>query len=119
MAGCLMLGATTLYQASTFSGATIGTIVLPSSGTLSSKSSAYILNANPHCLLLLRQAVAWARALALERAGSSMAARIAIMAMTTRSSINVNAREIRRSPKAFNLAAIKWFDQIRLHTPGL
>src|SRR6266704_1208013 len=105
MAGCLMLGATTLYQASTFSGATIGTIVLPSSGTLSSKSSAYILNANPHCLLLLRHAVAWALDLALLKAGNSMAARMAMMAMTTRSSIKVNAREFQRWPRTLNLAA--------------
>jgi hypothetical protein len=41
---------------------------------------------------LLRQAIVRARALALERAGRSMAARMAMMAITTSNSIRVKAR---------------------------
>jgi hypothetical protein len=44
--------------------------------------------------MLLRQATVAAFALARERAGKSIAARIAMIAMTTRSSINVNARPL-------------------------
>ena len=46
-------------------------------------------SAAPHCLRLLTQVVLLARALALFYAGSSMAARIAMIAITTRSSIRV------------------------------
>src|ERR1700759_2130407 len=41
------------------------------------------------CLMLLRHEIPWARTLALDRAGKSIAARIAIMAMTTSNSIRV------------------------------
>ena len=40
--------------------------------------------------MLLEHEIPWARSFALLNAGSSMAAKIAMMAMTTNSSINVN-----------------------------
>ena len=46
----------------------------------------------PICRWLFRQAVRIARTLALDNAGSKSAARIPMMAMTTSSSIKVNAR---------------------------
>src|SRR5213594_3330150 len=46
----------------------------------------------PICRRLLAHFASRAEALALDKTGSSNAARIAIMAMTTSSSINVNAR---------------------------
>src|SRR5204863_1226575 len=49
------------------------------------------------CFLLLRQLVRLALHLALERAGKSIAARMAMMAITTRSSIKVNAERGARS----------------------
>src|SRR5262245_10216296 len=49
-----------------------------------------MVNARPNCLRLLMHAVRCAFSLALDNAGSNMAARIAMMAMTTSSSINVN-----------------------------
>src|SRR5688572_1356452 len=55
-----------------------------------------MLIANPHCFWLLVQRVFCAFFLALARAGRSMPARMAIMAMTTSSSMSVKAR---RSPK--------------------
>ena len=42
-------------------------------------------------MVLLKQEIAAARSLALLRAGSNMAARIAMIAMTTSNSINVKA----------------------------
>src|SRR5688500_13438896 len=42
-----------------------------------------------NCFKLFRHEIAWALRLALARAGKSMPARIAIMAMTTRSSMSV------------------------------
>jgi hypothetical protein len=42
--------------------------------------------------LLLRQVVRFASHLALAKTGSSLAVKIAVMAMTTNSSISVNAR---------------------------
>ena len=61
-----------------------------------------------HALLtlpkLLRQVMAWARALAFCRAGRSMEASIAMMAMTTRSSISVKAR-----PKRFAVSFFIFF----------
>src|SRR6185369_10959954 len=52
----------------------------------------YMTQAKPSWRRLERQAVREAFILALERAGSSMAARMAMMAMTTSSSIRVKAR---------------------------
>src|ERR1039458_10143764 len=51
-----------------------------------------MIQARPSCLLLLMQLMATARPLALLNAGSSMAARMAMMAMTTSNSIKVKAR---------------------------
>src|SRR6266699_1168677 len=61
-------------------------------GNRPSLSSRYVSQPTVNCLRLLRQATSYALVLARERTGSSMAARIAIMAITTRSSIRVNAR---------------------------
>src|SRR5687767_13037282 len=52
--------------------------------------------AMPICLLLLTQIVRWARSLALASAGRRRLARMAMMAMTTRSSIKVKPRSERR-----------------------
>src|ERR1700682_5117517 len=61
---------------------------------LSPKSSEYVCHAIIICLLLFRQDRPWAFAFALLKAGRIMAARMAMMAMTTNSSISVNAPEL-------------------------
>ena len=61
-------------------------------GSLFSFSLPYICQASPICLRLLRQLVRFADSLARASAGKSSDARMAIMAMTTSSSIKVNAR---------------------------
>src|SRR6516164_4063601 len=53
-------------------------------------SAAYMTQARPSCLLLFMQEAATALVLARFNAGNSMAARMAMMAMTTSSSISVN-----------------------------
>src|SRR5436309_3183086 len=53
------------------------------------KSPAYMLIANPHCLPLLVQSVLSALAFALARAGSNRPARMAMIAITTSSSMRV------------------------------
>jgi len=53
-------------------------------------SPAYICHASCNCLTLLRHSMLFARALAVLKAGSSKAARIAMMAITTSNSIKVN-----------------------------
>src|SRR5215469_13171359 len=55
------------------------------------KSPAYMTLAMPICLRLLRQAVCCALRLARLRAGRSIAAKMAMMAMTTNNSIRVKA----------------------------
>jgi len=50
----------------------------------------YIAMVRPSCFSLLVQLMVRAFSRALLRAGSSMAAKMAMMAMTTRSSISVN-----------------------------
>src|SRR4051794_33691223 len=62
-------------------------------GKTSVLSDAYIRTARPICLVLLKHAAARARSLARDRAGSNIAARMAMMAITTSSSIRVNAGE--------------------------
>jgi hypothetical protein len=47
--------------------------------------------ARPNCFILFRQAVRLAFSLALARAGNNIAASMAIIAMTTKSSIKVKA----------------------------
>src|SRR5882757_4842694 len=67
-------------------------ISLPSScrfAVLSLLSFAYMIQPSVNCFVVFIHAVAWARAFALAKAGNNMAARIAIMAMTTNNSINV------------------------------
>src|SRR5208283_3655253 len=61
-------------------------------GNLSLKSPWYIIQAVIFCLLLLMHWMACALCLALASAGSSIAARIAIMAITTNNSMRVKAR---------------------------
>src|ERR1051326_5492180 len=60
-------------------------------GKASPLSKAQVLKDNPTCLRLLVQLIRCARALARANAGSNIAARMAIMAITTSNSINVNA----------------------------
>src|ERR1039458_1130320 len=64
-------------------------MVVEQSGKRSPLSPAYIFTASPHCLRLLAHWICNARALALASAGNNIAARMAMMAMTTSSSINV------------------------------
>src|SRR5882762_4451796 len=54
--------------------------------------SPYIRLPSCICFSSLRQAMRFPRSLALARAGSNMAARIAMIAITTNSSIKVNAQ---------------------------
>src|SRR5206468_509014 len=65
------------------------------SGKRSRLSPAYMLTASPHCLRLLAHWIFIALAFALDSAGSNIAAKIAMMAITTSNSINVNARDLR------------------------
>src|ERR1035437_625094 len=58
-------------------------------GYSSFESMVYILKAVASCRPLLMQVMPFARALALESAGSSSAARMAMIAMTTSNSIRV------------------------------
>src|SRR5438067_2451922 len=58
---------------------------------------------------LLRQAACWALALARARAGNSIAARIAMIAITTRSSIKVKAARRRGLAASGNVALISLF----------
>jgi hypothetical protein len=59
-------------------------------GSTSSQSWAYIANAKPICFAWDKQAAERACSLALEKTGKRMAARIAMIAMTTSNSIKVN-----------------------------
>src|SRR5256885_1037209 len=63
-------------------------------------SSAYISQATPSCLVLLRQKIPCALALALVRAGNKRLARMAMIARTTSNSTSVKAvrRELWCSP---------------------
>ena len=60
-------------------------------GKISMLSPAYIMNPRPNCFVLFKQAVARALSFALLNAGSNIAARMAMMAITTNNSIKVNA----------------------------
>src|SRR3954466_1899963 len=62
-----------------------------SHGNLSPWSLPHMRMARPTCLRLFTQLIRWARALALARAGRSKPARMAMMAMTTNSSMRVKA----------------------------
>ena len=70
----------------------------------------------PSCLRLLRQPIFFALSLALAKAGKSSAARMAMMAITTSSSIRVNANSLRGSPdftvKILSIGGrLRWFDR--------
>src|SRR5579859_3568785 len=54
-------------------------------------SSVYIMPATVNCLMLLMQSICCARNFALDNAGSNIAAKMAIIAITTSNSISVNA----------------------------
>ena len=78
--------------------ASAAVLFTPKLGTsLSALSSGYIRHASMICLPLLRHRIPCALALALLNAGSSIAASIAMIAITTSNSIRVNpARKCRR-----------------------
>ena len=60
-------------------------------GNASLLSPEYIVKPRAICFVLFKQAVACAFSFALLKAGSSMAAKMAMIAMTTSNSINVKA----------------------------
>jgi hypothetical protein len=55
------------------------------------QSLLYVTKAMPHCRRLLEQTVRHARSLAFENPGSNIAARMAMIAITTSNSISVKA----------------------------
>jgi hypothetical protein len=71
-------------------------------GSLSPESSAYINNPRPICFKLLAQVTRKARFLALLNAGKSSEARIAMIAITTSSSIKVNPLRQPDAPSSFS-----------------
>src|SRR6266567_9527157 len=71
------------------SGVTAGQVPVLRGGKYSWLSPAYMWKPSPICRLLLQQAMALALSLALANAGRSIAARMAMMAITTSNSINV------------------------------
>ena len=60
-----------------------------------------MIQASESCFWLLTQVIEWALSLARLKAGSSMAARMAMMAITTSNSINVKARRIKVTTETF------------------
>ena len=78
-------------------------------------SPAYMNMAVPCCFRLFMQEVRCAFCFALAKAGNNMAAKIAMMAMTTNSSINVNPD--RKEPLYERLLGLQaaglWFERIR------
>src|SRR5581483_4279523 len=70
----------------------------PDSGYQSALSSAYIFIPMPTCRRLELHEIVQARCFALLNAGNNMAARIAMMAITTSNSMSVNARRSRMPP---------------------
>src|ERR1035441_185279 len=65
--------------------------VLTAVGYLSPWSPSHTLKARPICLMLLTHFIRFAASLALSNAGNSRPARMAMMAITTRSSMRVKA----------------------------
>jgi hypothetical protein len=63
-------------------------------GNQSSLSMVCKVRANPNCFMLLRHLMRAALAWALARAGSSIAGKIAMMAITTKSSINAGMKRM-------------------------
>src|ERR1035437_1177686 len=84
-------------------------------------SSLYMAVAMPICLWLLRQLMALAFSLALLKAGKSIAARMAMMAITTNSSIRVKPAGpvARRMGAAFLYSVLIIATHILLLTPAL
>ena len=78
-------------------------------GTAPSLPSAYRIQASWICRRLFRQAIPCALALALANAGSSNAVRMAMMAITTSSSISVNALEMNGSFSLRGIGARKGY----------
>src|SRR5262245_46379779 len=76
------------------SGVTAGQVPVFKGGRISLWSPAYIMNASPICLLLLTHAMPFAFSLDLDSAGSNIAARIAMIAITTSNSIRVNPADL-------------------------
>ena len=64
------------------------------------------MQANPICFMLLKQEMPCARILAFDNAGNSIAARMAMMAMTTSNSISVK-------PEKADGAAVEQHDRCR------
>src|SRR3569833_1193015 len=82
------------------------------STNLLSFSSGNISQPKVSCLVLFRQAIPSAFSLALAREGNNMAARMAMMAMTTRSSISVNPDgrgAVQRSSEMFVTRRVECF----------
>src|SRR6266498_666220 len=73
--------------------------------SLSLLSSSYRIQASPNCLPLFKHMMPWALVLALASAGNRSPARMAMMAMTTNSSIKVNAHS--RDPPCGRLRPAK------------
>src|SRR5262245_61887479 len=73
--------------------------------SLSLLSPAYMYHASASCFRLLTHRVVPALVLALASAGSNIPARMAMIAMTTSSSINVNAKCLEGLPQF-----IRWAD---------
>src|SRR5262249_21136888 len=72
-------------------------------------SSAQVRKATPICLRLLTQLIRWARALARARAGSNIAANIAMIAITTSNSMRVKARKCFRKFFIDSTGLLVWF----------
>jgi len=73
-----------------------GLLLEPPGGNSSSLSPAYMVNEISHCFSLFLQVVRCACSLARANAGSSMAARMAMMAITTNSSMSVKPSDTRK-----------------------
>src|SRR5690349_542687 len=78
---------------------------------LSLLSPEYMYQPSCSCLRLLRQLMPCALVLALARAGKSIAARMAIMAMTTRSSISVKPNSLQAT--VVERPALAWAFDLR------
>jgi hypothetical protein len=70
---------------------------------------------NMSCLVLFMHLIPWARVLAFPNAGSSIAARMAMMAMTTSSSIKVKAKIPEGAPGKY----VSLTSRIRVWSPPL
>ena len=80
---------------------------LPEKGNVSRLSPVYSVITSPTCFKLEVQAIRCALAFALDNAGRSIAARMAMIAITTSSSINVKAMEIFWTRIVFGMVALQ------------